>query len=298
MLYSKTNRIIRVLSLVTTLLCLSLSVPACRRDSENTVTSETQSTPILTENAQFGTTAVPTSPLTAAPTPLPSPTSQPTPSPTPTPTPQPASEIDWYEGFADPRTIIPTEISDPDDIDVLVNKYYSIPENYVPELVEAESSSQEKIRPEVNDPWNQMRQDCEDATGYTLYLCDGYRTFEEQAALFERSTARNGIAYCCSKNALEGRSEHNLGLALDISTTDVCEISSGFADTTAGAWVSEHCFEYGFIMRYTKDKTMITGYAYEPWHYRYVGIDLAKELYDNNLSLEEYYDSVPELPEA
>jgi D-alanyl-D-alanine carboxypeptidase len=243
------------------------------------------------------TEPTPTPAPTASPTPnpTPTPTPSPSPSPTPAPTPQPASDIDWYDGYADPRTIIPTVVTNPDDVDVLVNKYYSIPEDYLPELVEAESSSGETIRPELAGSWNKMRADCEAATGYTLYLCDGYRTFDEQAALFERSTARNGIAYCCSNNALEGRSEHNLGLAIDISTTDVGEISSGFAETNAGAWVAEHCFEYGFVMRYPKDKTMITGYAYEPWHYRFLGTELAAELYANNLSLEEYYGAIPEL---
>jgi D-alanyl-D-alanine carboxypeptidase len=95
---------------------------------------------------------------------------------------------------------------------------------------------------------------------------------------------------------MEGRSEHNLGLALDISTTDAGEISSGFADTTAGAWVVEHCHEYGFILRYPKDKTAITGYVFEPWHYRYVGIDLAGTLFASGQTLEEYCGKVPAVP--
>ncbi len=291
---ARTRNPIRKTIMILILLCLTAASTSC---SAYTTKSVTQSGDASLSPQTSRESTTPSSPsLTAQPTATPTPSATPTPTPsaTPTPTQQPASEISWYDGYADPRTIIPTVITNPNGVDVLVNKYFSIPEDYAPELVEAESSSGEVIRPEAVDAWNQMRKDCETATGNTLYLCDGYRTFEEQAALFERSTAKNGIGYCCSKNALEGRSEHNLGLALDISTEDVREISSGFAQTTAGAWVTEHCQEYGFIMRYPADKTLITGYAYEPWHYRFVGTELATELYAGNLSLEEYYGAIPE----
>ena len=133
-------------------------------------------------------------------------------------------------------------------------------------------------------------------TWYVLYLCSGYRTLEAQASLFSKSIREKGIAHACSRNALEGRSEHNLGLALDISTTDAGVISSGFAGTAAGTWVGEYCHEYGFILRYPEDKTSITGYVFEPWHYRYVGVDLAGTLYTSGQTLEEYYGKVPAAP--
>jgi len=246
------------------------------------------------------------------PSPSPSPTGTPTPSPSPSPTvtPTPAlaqvqipettasypEGIVWYDGYADPRTISAEIVTNPEDLTVLVNKYFAIPESYTPDLVLAESSKNQYIKTDANDAWNLMRAACETDTGYVLYLCSGYRTFEAQAALYSKSIVDKGIAHACSRNALEGRSEHNLGLALDISTTDAGVISSGFAGTDAGMWVSEHCGEYGFILRYPEDKTSITGYVYEPWHYRYVGVDLAVTLYASGQTLEEYYGKVPAIP--
>jgi len=258
----------------------------------------------------------------ASPTPAPSlttattPTPTPSPSPAPSGTPVPASAqaqtsssgvihetaaspsegIAWYDGYADPRTITADIVTNPEDLTVLVNKYFAIPESYTPDLVLAESSKNQYIRTEANDAWNLMRNACEADTGYVLYLCSGYRTFEAQADLFSKSIRDRGIAHACSRNALEGRSEHNLGLALDISTADTGVISSGFADTAAGIWVGGHCHEYGFILRYPDDKTSITGYVFEPWHYRYVGVDLAATLYASGQTLEEYYEKVPVVP--
>jgi len=254
--------------------------------------------------------------LTAAPTPTPTPTPSPSPSPalsgTPVPAPAQAQTsssgvipetavsssegIAWYDGYADPRTITADIVINPEDLTVLVNKYFAIPESYTPDLVLAESSKNQYIKTEANDAWNLMRAACEADTGNVLYLCSGYRTFEAQADLFSKSIRDRGIAHACSRNALEGRSEHNLGLALDISTADAGVISSGFADTAAGIWVGGHCHEYGFILRYPEDKTSITGYVFEPWHYRYVGVDLAGTLYASGQTLEEYYGKVPAVP--
>jgi len=273
--------------------CQDIAVPFLTENGPETASFEASTN---SSTASTPVTATPTPTLTPTPTPTPSPT--PTPTPSPTPTPQPPDTISWYDGYADPNTIIPRIVENPEDLTVLVNKYFAIPEDYVPELVDAESSDDQQLRPEADEAWDQMREDCEVATGYTLYLCSAHRTWEEQAELFAKSVAKRGIGYCCSKNALEGRSEHNLGLAIDISTTGVREISSGFAETTAGSWVAEHCAEYGFIMRYPSDKTDITGYAYEPWHYRYVGTKLALELYASGQTLEEYYEQVPLRPEG
>lgn len=268
-----------------------------------------------TSAASLIATPTPSPSPTAAPTPTPTPSSTPAPSPSLSVTPTPAptqvqistSEVSpettasqpegiaWYDGYADPRTITAEIAANPGDLTVLVNKYFAIPESYTPDLVLAESSKNQYIKTEANDAWNLMRAACEADTGYVLYLCSGYRTFEAQASLFSKSIRDKGIAHACSRNALEGRSEHNLGLALDISTTDAGVISSGFAGTAAGAWVGEHCYEYGFILRYPEDKTSITGYVFEPWHYRYVGVDLAGTLYASGQTLEEFYGKVPEV---
>jgi len=263
---------------------------------ETTAVPSPTAVPVLVSAQTSAAISAPTSRLTPTPTPTPSAKPASTPTDVPASTQIPSGGIVWYDGYADPRTITAETVTNPGDLTVLVNKYFAIPESYTPDLVLAESSKNQYLRSEANDAWNVMRAACEADTGYALLLCSGYRTFEAQAALYSKSIADRGIAHACSRNALEGRSEHNLGLALDISTTDAGVISSGFAKTKAGMWVGEHCAEYGFILRYPEDKTAITGYVYEPWHYRYVGVDLAETLYASGQTLEEYYGKVPVVP--
>ena len=88
-------------------------------------------------------------------------------------------------------------------------------------------------------------------------------------------------------SARKGHSEHQTGLAVDVS--DIFGEYDDFANTKEFEWMMDNAYKYGFILRYPKYKTDITGFKYEPWHYRYIGIDMAKYLYNNNLTLEEYY---------
>ena len=90
---------------------------------------------------------------------------------------------------------------------------------------------------------------------------------------------------------MAGTSEHQTGLAIDISCPTMNGIlTDKFGETKEGKWVAENSYKYGFIVRYPKNKSNITGYGYEPWHIRYVGTELAKYLFDNNITLDEYYD--------
>lgn len=179
-------------------------------------------------------------------------------------------------------------VSDASSITVLVNKYYSVSKDYVPSLVLAESSNGRYIRSEAADAWNLMRVACYDSTGKTLYIVSGYRSYATQKNSFENAIAKKGLTRAISKYAYPGRSEHQLGLALDISTTDSKKISGSFLKTTTGAWMAEHAHEYGFILRYPSGKESITGYAFEAWHYRYVGVDPATAMHDSGQTLEEY----------
>ena len=228
--------------------------------------------------------------------PVPTSTPAPTPTSTPTPTPEPVyiepvfPEPVWYNGYVDPRSVRAEKVTDPGDIGVLINKYYAMPEDYVPELVYAESSNGQQIRPEANEAWDLMRAACMEATGYQLYLVSGYRSYADQTYSFSNAIVRRGIDKVCEKNAYQGRSEHSLGLALDINTADDPEIRDGFAGTSAGKWVVDNGHLYGFIMRYPPEKGSITGYGYEAWHYRYVGVDIATEIHEKGITLEEYYD--------
>ena len=93
------------------------------------------------------------------------------------------------------------------------------------------------------------------------------------------------------RSAYPGRSEHHTGLSIDITSKSMgWNLSQDFADYEDGKWLNTHCQDYGFIVRYPKNKTDVTGYAYEPWHFRYVGEEVAKYIMENNLTLEEYLE--------
>ena len=117
----------------------------------------------------------------------------------------------------------------------------------------------------------------------TLYVVSGYRTYSKQSSLFETSKNKNGLNHALMYSAKPGHSEHELGLAVDLNTTN-----NGFEKTKEYAWLKQNAYKYGFILRYPKDKEFITGFAFEPWHYRYVGVDVATKIYEENITFEEY----------
>lgn len=264
--------------------------------SETAVSSSTTSSSAITTASSTQSSPVKTSETTNKVT------STPTPSPKPTTAPVPTGPV-WYDGFVDPRTVEYEIISNPGDITVLINKYYVVSEDYVPELVVAASSDNQKLRPEVSAAWDLMRAACNEDTGTTLFLTAGYSTFPQRLALFEGAIKKvnDGVSgftmkRVVSKYAYPGRSEHNLGLAIDIREKNDSSISSNFLNTVAGAWVAEHAHEYGFILRYPSGKGHITGYDFEAWHFRYVGVDLATTLYGSGQTLEEYYGKEQVMP--
>lgn len=281
-------RINKLISLVLASSILALSLTSC---SMPNATEETFETTVAT---------------TATPTPSPVPTDTPTPSPTPTNTPvptpipeyvEPEFEETWYNGFVDARSVRAVIVTNPDDITVLVNKYYALPLDYVPsDLVYADHSGGQQVREEVNEQWCAMYDACVEATGQGLYLVSGYRDSNIQSYLFYRSTNLRGIEFSVRKNAVPGRSEHQLGLAIDITPAGESEILDEFGETRTGMWVNEHCYEYGFIRRFQYEYRYETGYDQEAWHYRYVGVELATYLYENDMSLEAYYGLTQVLP--
>lgn len=246
------------------------------------------------------TSAAPSSTSTPAPTSTPTPTPSPEPTPTPTPVPEyvlPQFEETWYNGFVDARSVTAQIVDNPEDIDVLVNKYYALPLDYVPpDLVLAPHSMNQQIRAEACEAWEAMYEACREATGQGLFLVSGYRDANIQQYLFDRSTNLRGIQFSVRKNAIPGRSEHQLGLALDITPEGVYEILDEFGETTTGRWVNEHCHEFGFVRRFQEQYRYETGYDVEAWHYRYLGVELATYLYENDMSLEAYYGRAQIMP--
>ena len=135
--------------------------------------------------------------------------------------------------------------------------------------------------------------------GLRFVVCSGYRSREVQEQLFQEDLdryMRSGMSYEEAWTATErytmppGHSEHCTGLAVDIVAQANQNLDSTQENTAETRWLQTHCWEYGFVLRYPKDKSSITGIAYESWHYRYVGKEAAKYLTENNLTLEEFHD--------
>ena len=114
-------------------------------------------------------------------------------------------------------------------------------------------------------------------------LLSGYRSYDYQKSLYENYVARDGEEAANRYSAKPGTSEHQTGLAFDVG-----EMSWTYGETAAGQWLVNHCAEYGFILRYLPGKEDITGYMYEPWHIRYVGVEHAAAIMSQGITLEEY----------
>lgn len=157
---------------------------------------------------------------------------------------------------------------------LIANKSYGLPEDYGEALTAETLAAFEEMQAAAA------------AEGLNLQIVSGFRTYATQANLYTRYVRRDGAAEAETYSARPGFSEHQTGLAMDINMAD-----SSFAETPEGRWLAEHAAEYGFILRYPEGKSEVTGYIFEPWHFRYVGRDLAEQLYNQGewLSLEEYF---------
>lgn len=177
---------------------------------------------------------------------------------------------------------------------ILVNKSHLIPKDYEVELGTIRGSIKCDIR--IIDNVLEMIQAARE-DGVILAICSPYRDTKRQEMLYNRK-AKSYIAKGYSEEeayelasetvAVPGTSEHELGLAFDFISNNYTRLDAGFADTEAGKWLYNNAADYGFILRYPKDKTAVTDIEFEPWHYRYVGQKAAKEIMSNKLCLEEY----------
>lgn len=157
---------------------------------------------------------------------------------------------------------------------MVVNKTYSLPSNYAPGLLA-----------KTKEAFNQM-QAASKLEGLNIYLSSGFRSYSTQNSLYNKYVNRDGKVKADTYSARPGHSEHQSGLAFDVN-----QINDTFNDTAEAKWLSNNCYKYGFILRYPKGKTNETGYKYESWHFRYVGVDLATKLYNNGdwITLEDYF---------
>ena len=125
--------------------------------------------------------------------------------------------------------------------------------------------------------------------GYTLKMTTAYRSYGFQQILWNNYVAREGEEEASRFSARPGQSEHQTGLAVDVTSPAVDgKLTNEFGETPEGLWLAGNAHRFGFILRYPKEKEHITGYLYEPWHFRYVGEKVATEIYEKGLTLEEY----------
>ena len=181
-------------------------------------------------------------------------------------------------------------IENPNNIDVLVNKNNKLDAYYIPndlELINVEFATEDKyMRKEAKEHFEKLSSAAK-KNNYEIIAVSTYRNYEYQDKLFNYYVETKGLEYALECSARQGHSEHQTGLAVDVmgSNKDYDE----FEQSKEFDWMIKNCYKYGFILRYPRGKENITGFKYEPWHYRYVGVNLAKYLYENNLTLEEYY---------
>lgn len=193
-------------------------------------------------------------------------------------------------------------VTNQQDMAVVINKKRGLAENYTPsDLTEpqvpfsfSEKNDKRMLRKEAAQALEKLfKLAAQD--GIKLYGVSGYRSYATQKSIYNNNVKTQGQASADKVSAQPGFSEHQTGLAIDVSSASAkFALEETFGTTVEGKWLVDHAHEAGFIIRYPKGKESITGYSYEPWHIRYVGQEMAKEIYENKWTLEEYFqDAVP-----
>lgn len=200
----------------------------------------------------------------------------------------------------EPEVVIEPD-TDAESVSVIVNPNYKLPDNYEPQdlvypdvrFIFNEMIEKRMLREEAAKALEEMFEAAE-IDGIYLAGVSGYRSHSTQTALFNRYVERDGYEVAKTYSAEPGTSEHETGLAIDVTSSDgKCAAQDCFGGTVEAIWLENNAQAYGFIIRYPKGKEDITGYKYEPWHLRYVGVELAQLLHEQGLTLEEYYDVEP-----
>ena len=154
---------------------------------------------------------------------------------------------------------------------LIANKTYSLPSTYAPGEDATAVAALNKMFAAAK------------AEGVNLFTVSSYRSYQTQQTLYNNYVARDGVAAADRYSARAGHSEHQTGLAFDLNS-----LEQSWGETKEGKWLAANCHKYGFIIRYPKDKENVTGYMYEPWHVRYLGVDTATKVYNSGKCLEEY----------
>jgi zinc D-Ala-D-Ala carboxypeptidase len=189
----------------------------------------------------------------------------------------------------------------PASIAVVVNKKIYLPKNYKPadlvypkvSFIFKEYVDKRKMRKEAAIALEKMFAAAK-KQGIYLSGASGYRSYATQTVVFNNYVKRDGYEKARTYSAIPGTSEHQTGLAIDVSGSNgYCAVSSCFAGTKEANWLAKNSANFGYILRYPKGKEHITGYKYEPWHIRYVGVGIAKDMKARGLTIEEYFGIFP-----
>ena len=192
---------------------------------------------------------------------------------------------DWYA----PKSIKETDLSK--DNLMIVNKFNYLKEDYEPNEITSISLNysygNNKVSKDTNDAYIEMAKAAK-VDGIQLMANSTYRTYKRQDEIYKDFYYSKGISYADKYAARAGYSEHQTGFAIDIFTTGN-STTSNLEESDAFKWLSTNAHKYGFILRYPKGKEYLTGYNYESWHYRYLGIDIATKVYNEGITYDEYY---------
>lgn len=226
----------------------------------------------------------------AMPTPSVSPSKTPTSTPAPTPTPTPTPTFDKAA----------LSIDDPNSNWVVVNKLRPLnPAQYEPDLVYVDVPYvyEPYMRPEAANALIGMFAAFTAETGLQMQSQSAYRSYWSQESVYAGWVAQLGQEQADLESARPGHSEHQTGLTMDVSAVpNVCALEACFGDTPQGQWLAANSWKHGFIVRYPQGKTEITGYIWEPWHMRYVGVELATEMHETGTATLEEFFGLPAAP--
>lgn len=208
----------------------------------------------------------------------------------------PETPPDPEPGEEEPQPQVPGEERPEDACLILVNKEIALAEDYVPpNLTIPNVRFSQEGRAEIKHLQAAAAKALEELfaaaeeEGIILYAVSGYRSYALQKSVYNRHVQNSGQEYADRISARPGHSEHQTGLAMDITSKSVgFGLKTKFGETPEGQWVAQNAHRFGFIIRYPKGKEDLTGYNYEPWHLRYVGKEAARVIYENDLILEEY----------
>jgi zinc D-Ala-D-Ala carboxypeptidase len=193
------------------------------------------------------------------------------------------------------------EVGEPESIQVVVNKQRKLPSGYVPENLTVpdvpfyftEDHPKKQMREEAANALEELFAAAEE-DGLDLVAASGYRSYDRQKNIYERNVAKYGKEETDKFSAQPGTSEHQTGLAMDVTSAQVAfQLEQSFGETQEGEWLAENAHEHGFIIRYLEGAQGITGYTYEPWHLRYVDKDISSTIHNQGATLEEFFGLHP-----